>query len=88
MAIFSLEIPQQNAEAFILYPFECKCPKRIIFLPKQYQKIIIQGNEYAIRREMLTFIRHKTKESLESKGRQISIQELKEKIKHLTRKNI
>ncbi|MDY5185101.1 hypothetical protein [Helicobacter trogontum] len=87
MVVFPFGATYQNAEIFILYPFKSKKPRRTGFLPKEYQRITIQGINYNYK-EILTFIRQKTKEALESQGITISDAELKDKIKDLGYKDI
>ncbi|EDO9587981.1 hypothetical protein GY404_001700 [Campylobacter coli] len=89
LAIFYFGVTYQNAEIFILYPINSKPPKRLNLLSKKYQKVTIQTTIYKDKMyNILTFIRQKTKEMLESKNIAIADIELKEKFKSLLHKEI
>ncbi|WP_299548732.1 hypothetical protein [uncultured Helicobacter sp.] len=87
LAIIRLGVGVTSEEVFIFYPFNNKTPKRVpLFSPKNYYKIMLQDADYS--KVFFTFIRQKTKEALESQGKSISDEELKEKIKHLLYKDL
>lgn len=71
-----------SGDIFIIYPFNKLRIKRLFFLPKDYIKITTYPS--ASMQDILhlvTFIRQKTKEALESKEIRITDFELQEKIK-------
>jgi len=77
-----------SADVFIIYPFD-KSLKKVWIFDKNYQKVVIYPQAYKDNmRNILNFIRQKTKEALESKGKYISDEELREKIKHLLYKDL
>ena len=91
LVVFDFGITNENDEVFIIYPIGSNPPKRfnLFSSPKKHQKITIQTSICKDKiYDFVTFIRQKTKETLESQGIHISDSELKDKIKDLIYKDI